>query len=118
MGREGPSEVQEGSGGPPRSLVVVRKALGTLGGVGRASRKSLRGRECPWKTLRSREGSEGPSENLGGVGRGREGPSEIQEGLGSPRKSGRGREDPQWFGRGQEGTPGSLRGVGRAPGSL
>ena len=56
-------------------------------------RKSLRGWEGPWESLRGREGSEGPSGNPGvvgmaprslvGVRRGREGPSEVQEGLGS-----------------------------------
>ena len=83
----GPPEVLEGSGGP---LEVLQGS----GGVGRALQKSGSGQEDPRSPV--------------GVGRGREGPSEVQERLGSPPEV---REGLEWH-------PGSLEVVGRALGSL
>ena len=61
----------------------------------------MSGRGCkgPWKSLRGREGSEGPSGNPGGVRR-------------APWKIGRGREGPRKSGRIWEGPPDVREGSG------
>ena len=87
MGREGPRKSGRGRKGPQ-----------SKGGVGWVDWKSLRGREGPWKFLRGREDSGGPSKVWNGL-----------EGVGRvPRKSVMGREAPRsavGVGRGLEGPP-------------
>ena len=90
-------EIREGSGGHP----------GCPLGVGRASRKSLRGRKCPWI---SGMGWEAPR----GFGRGQEELPDVWDGLGAPPEIQEGSRGPQNFGRGWE-CPRSPEGVGRDP---
>ena len=94
-GREGPQEVQEWLGGPPK----VREGSGV----------PLGGPEVVW---------EGPSEGLGEVGSGRKAPPEVRELSGGPPEVHEGFGGSPEFREGSRGPIRGPAGVGWAPWSF